>query len=53
MRVPTGLDPDAIEASIVDGVLVLRLPKPETLKPRRFEIGGGSAEQRELEGATA
>ena len=53
MRVPTGLDPDAIEASIVHGVLVLRLPKPETLKPRRIEIGGGSAEQRELEGATA
>ena len=53
LRVPTGLDPDAIEASLVNGVLTLRLPKPETLKPRRIQIDGKASQDRELEGATA
>ena len=53
LRVPAGLDPDAIEASLVDGVLTLRIPKPETLKPRRIQIGGKANRDRELEGATA
>ena len=51
LRVPAGLDPDAIEASLIDGVLALRIPKPETLKPRRIQIGSADGEQRELEGA--
>jgi HSP20 family protein len=38
MHVPRGLDPDAIEASLTDGVLTLRIPKPETMRPRRIEI---------------
>jgi HSP20 family protein len=38
LRVPRGLDPDAIEASLQDGVLTLRIPKPETMRPRRIEI---------------
>jgi HSP20 family protein len=38
LRVPPGLNPDAIEASIADGVLRLRIPKPESLRPRRIEI---------------
>ena len=50
LRVPAGLDPDAIEASLIDGVLALRIPKPETLKPRRIQIGSADGEQRELEG---
>ena len=48
LRVPRGLDPDAIEASLTDGVLRLRVPKPESLKPRKIEIKGGS-ETRQLE----
>jgi HSP20 family protein len=55
IRVPRGLDPEAIEASLVDGVLTLRIPKPEPLKPRRIEIkqGAGAGNgQRELEGTT-
>jgi HSP20 family protein len=48
LRVPRGLDPDAIEASLTDGVLHLRIPKPESLKPRKIEIKGGS-ETRQLE----
>jgi HSP20 family protein len=38
LRVPGGLNPDAIEASLSDGVLTLRIPKPETQRPRRIEI---------------
>jgi HSP20 family protein len=38
MRVPPGLDPEKIEASLSDGVLKLHIPKPETMKPRRIEI---------------
>jgi HSP20 family protein len=47
LRVPRGLDPDAIEASLTNGVLHLRIPKPESLKPRRIEIKGGE-ETRQL-----
>ena len=55
LRVPRGLDPDAIEASLVDGVLTLRIPKPERLKPRRVEITSAqqAGEHRELAGAAA
>jgi HSP20 family protein len=38
LRVPRGLDPDAIAATLADGVLTLRIPKPEQLRPRRIEI---------------
>jgi HSP20 family protein len=38
IRVPRGLDPDAIEAHLHEGVLTLRIPKPEELKPRRIQI---------------
>ena len=48
LRVPRGLDPDAIEASLTNGVLHLRIPKPESLKPRRIQIKAGE-ETRQLE----
>jgi HSP20 family protein len=38
LRVPGGMDPNAIEASLSHGVLSLRIPKPESLKPHRVEI---------------
>jgi len=38
IRVPQGLNPDAVQASLKDGVLTLRIPKPEQLKPRRIEV---------------
>ncbi len=43
LRVPKGLDPDAIEASLSDGVLTVRIPMPEEGKPRRIEITTGDA----------
>lgn len=54
LRVPRGLEADAIEASLADGVLTLRIPKPEPLKPRRVEIKSAQANgQRELQGASS
>jgi HSP20 family protein len=38
LRVPRGLDPEAVAAALSDGVLTLRIPKPETMRPRRVEI---------------
>jgi HSP20 family protein len=43
LRVTSGLDPEAIEAGISDGVLTLHLPKPAHPEPRRIEIRRGSA----------
>ncbi len=53
LRVPAGLDADAIEASLADGVLTLRIPKPERMKPRRIEIASAANGQEQLEGAPA
>jgi HSP20 family protein len=58
LRVPRGLDPTSIEAALTDGVLTLRLPKPESLKPHRIEVkAGAGTDQRsgqpELEQAPA
>jgi HSP20 family protein len=48
LRVVRGLDPDAIEASLANGVLILRLPKPESLKPHRIQITGDDEQPRQL-----
>ena len=37
--VPSGIDPESIAAEYQDGVLVVRLRKPEAVKPRRIDIG--------------
>jgi HSP20 family protein len=51
-RVPRGIDPDSIAASMENGVLSLIVPKPERLRPKTITIGAGS-EQRELEATSA
>jgi HSP20 family protein len=38
LRVPRGLDPGTIEASLANGVLSMNIPKPESLKPRKIEV---------------
>ena len=53
IRVPRGLDPDAIDASLSDGVLTLRIPKPETMRPRRIEIKTSANGVRESAGVAA
>ena len=38
LTLPDGVDADRIEASFSNGVLEVRIPKPEERKPRRIEI---------------
>ena len=40
---PQGISEDAITASYKDGVLEIRAPKPEQVKPKKIEIGFASA----------
>ena len=51
VKMPDGVDPEAITANLDDGVLSLIVPKPERLKPHTIAIGSGT--QRELETTTA
>ena len=38
---PAGVDESKIEASYENGVLEIRVPKPEEAKPRRIQLGSG------------
>jgi len=49
LTLPAGVDPETIEAAFEHGVLELRVPKPEQVKPRRIPIGGSARDT--LEGA--
>lgn len=42
LSLPQGVDSSTIDAELTDGVLEVRIPKPEDRKPRRVEIGAGS-----------
>ena len=42
LTLPDGVDSDAISARFENGVLEVRIPKPEERKPRRVEISGGA-----------
>jgi len=42
MTLPDGIDADTIAAEFDDGVLEVRIPKPERRKPHRVAIGSGS-----------
>ena len=52
IKLPDGVDPDRITASMDDGVLSLIVPKPERMVPRTITIGSGT-EQRRLEPSAA
>ncbi len=43
LRVTDGLDPEGIEASMSDGVLMMRLPQPARTQPRRIQIRPSTA----------
>lgn len=43
LTLPEGVDADAIAASFDKGVLEVRIPKPEEVKPRRVSIEVGDA----------
>jgi HSP20 family protein len=51
LRVPRGLDPEAVTASLKDGVLSLQIPKPESLKPRKIQVQADESGPRTIEGA--
>jgi len=42
LTLPQGVDAEAVTANFENGVLEVRIPKPEERKPRRIEIGGGA-----------
>jgi HSP20 family protein len=53
LTLPDGVDPDKIEAEFHDGVLEVRIPKPEERKPRRIDVawhGNGKATPATIEG---
>jgi HSP20 family protein len=42
LTLPEGVDVDKISADFHDGVLDIRIPKPEQRKPRRIEVTAGA-----------
>jgi len=49
MTLPAGVDPEAITASFDNGVLTVRVPKPEAIKPHKVEIAVEGKEAKALE----
>jgi HSP20 family protein len=45
LTLPQGIDPEAVTANFENGVLEIRVPKPEERKPRRIEIGGSGTQK--------
>ena len=43
LTLPKGIDATKVEAAFEKGVLEVRIPKPEEVKPHRVEIGGGAS----------
>ena len=50
LTLPEGVDADAVSAEFDRGVLIVRVPKPERVKPRRIAISSGSDGHEPLEG---
>ncbi len=48
VTLPQGVNQDAIQAAYRDGVLEIRVPKPEEQKPKRIPVG--TSEQKTIEG---
>jgi HSP20 family protein len=49
VTLPQGVNEEAIQAAYRDGVLEIRVPKPEEQKPKRIPVG--TSEQKTIEGA--
>jgi HSP20 family protein len=50
LTLPEGVDADAIEASFANGVLEIRVPKPEARKPRKVSISVDNGQPKAIEG---
>ena len=53
LTLPKGIDPEAISAAFDNGVLEVRIPKPEESRPRRITIslGDGAGQPKTIEGS--
>ena len=40
IELPVVVEPDAVQAKLTDGVLLITLPKAETAKPRKIQVKG-------------
>jgi HSP20 family protein len=49
LSLPEGIDHEAVAANFDNGVLTVRIPKPEQAKPRRVKIGVGGAEPKTID----
>lgn len=50
LTLPEGVDAGAVAATFDNGVLEVRIPKPEETKPKRVQIAVGGGEPRTIEG---
>ena len=53
LTLPKGIDAEAVNASFSNGVLEVRIPKPEERKPRKITIGAVGDEPKTIEGAAS
>ena len=51
LTLPEGVDPNAVRANFENGVLEVRVPKPEERKPRKVAISVGGGEPKTIEGS--
>lgn len=53
IALPTGVLADRIEASFEDGILTVRVPKAEEVKPKRIQVEVHAGEPRTIDGHVA
>ncbi len=51
LTLPEPVDPESVSASFDNGVLEIRIPKPEERKPRKVAISIGGGEPKTIEGS--
>jgi HSP20 family protein len=51
LTLPEGVDPNKVHATFDNGVLEVRIPKPEERKPRKVAISVGASEPKTIEGS--
>ncbi len=51
LTLPEAIDPEAIQATFTNGVLEVRVPKPEQRKPQKVEISVAGGSPKTIEGA--
>ena len=53
LTLPKGVDGEAVTAAFDNGVLEVRIPKPEERKPRKITIGTAGEEPKTIEGSAS